>query len=81
MLWQDVVILISQLVFAFALFPSILSKDKPAFATSILNTVFLLLLSYTNFTLGLFGAAFGLFLVGILWGILAVQKYIIDKKH
>jgi hypothetical protein len=79
--WQDIALAITQLIFAAALFPSILSKDKPAFATSLMNSIMLYVISYVNLTLNLYGAAAGLFLVATLWGILAIQKYLINKKQ
>lgn len=81
MSWQDVVLLICQIVFAIALFPSILSKNKPALTTSVLNTVFLYIIFLVNLTLNLYGFAAGIFIVATLWLILAVQKYLIDKKN
>lgn len=78
--WQDLVLLIAQIIFIIALFPSILSKDKPAITTSIMNAVVLFIISFVNFTLNLFGALFGLFLVAVCWTILAVQKYLVDKN-
>ena len=80
MIWQDIILAGAQILFAIALFPSLLSKDKPAFATSLMNSIMLYVISYVNFTLSLFGAAAGLFLVATLWGILAIQKYRVDKK-
>lgn len=81
MSWQDIVLLICQIVFAIALFPSILSNNKPALSTSVLNTVFLYIIFFVNLTLNLYGFAVGIFIVATLWLTLAVQKYLIDKKN
>lgn len=81
MSWQDVTILISEVFFAIALFPSIMSKDKPALITSVLNAFFLVVLAFTNYTLNLYGATVGFIVVGGLWFVLAVQKYLIDKRN
>lgn len=82
MLWQDIVLTISQIIFFFALFPTILSKNsKPSISTSIINTVVLLIVGFVNISLKLYGFAFGVFLLSVAWGILAVQKYLIDKKN
>lgn len=81
MIWQDAVLAISQIIFFFALFPTILSKkSKPSISTSIINTVVLLIVCYVNISLKLYGFAFGVFLVAVAWAILAVQKYQMDKK-
>lgn len=45
-----------------------------------MNAVVLYILSFVNSTLHLYGAAIGVFAVGVCWTILAVQKYLIDKK-
>lgn len=80
MIWQDAVLLVGQIIFAIALLPSIFSKDKPALATSIINFVVLYIIGFVNITLKLYGFAAGIFIVGVLWNILAVQKYLVDKK-
>lgn len=80
MIWQDIVLGGAQLFFAIALFPSILSQDKPAFATSLMNSVMLFVICYVNFTLALYGASLGLFIVATLWAILAIQKYLLNRK-
>lgn len=80
MIWQDVVLGGAQLFFALSLLPSIFSKDKPAFLTSASTSFMLYVICYVNYTLNLYGAALGLFLVATLWGILAIQKYLLKKK-
>lgn len=78
--WQDIVILITQIIFTLALFPSIISKDKPAFITSAINTFFLFVLSFTYFTMNLWGALIGTLVLASLWGVLAVQKYNLQNR-
>lgn len=80
MIWQDIILAGAQLFFAISLLPSIFSKDKPAFLTSSSTSLMLYVISYVNFTLDLYGTALGLFIVATLWGILAIQKYLINKK-
>ena len=80
MIWQDIVLGGAQIFFALSLLPSILSKDKPAFATSASTSFMLYVIGYVNFTLNLYGASAGLFLVATLWGVLAFQKYLAGKK-
>lgn len=81
MIWQDIVLTICQLTFVVALFPTIFSKDKPSFSTSLINTIVLLIVGVVNITLQLYGFAVSVFILAIAWGTLAVQKYLIDKKH
>ncbi|HLC87573.1 MAG TPA: hypothetical protein VJG66_00770 [Patescibacteria group bacterium] len=80
MIWQDIVLGGAQIFFAISLLPSVFSKDKPALATSIMTSLTLYVICYVNFTLNLYGASAGLFIVATLWGILAIQKHIIDKR-
>jgi hypothetical protein len=80
MIWQDMILTGAQIFFAISLLPSVFSKDKPAFLTSALTSFMLYVIGVVNFTLNLYGAAFGLFLVATLWGVLAIQKYLADKK-
>jgi hypothetical protein len=79
MIWQDVVLGGAQIFFAVSLLPSVFSKDKPALATSIMTSFMLYVICFVNYTLNLYGAAAGLFLVASLWGILAFQKFT-EKK-
>lgn len=81
MSWQDIVLSVSQVVFVIALLPSVFSKNKPAIATSVMNLIFLYVISYVYLTLSLFGSAIGIFIVATLWTVLAVQKYLINKKE
>ena len=80
MSWQDVVLTICQIFFIFSLFPSIFSKDKPPVSTSAINALCLYIVSFVDFTLNLWGAGFATLVVGILWTILAIQKYSLDQK-
>jgi len=80
MIWQDIVLGGAQIFFAISLLPSVFSKDKPALATSVMTSFMLYVIGYVNFTLNLYGASGGLFIVATLWGILAIQKYLINKS-
>lgn len=73
--WQDVVLTIGQIIFIVALFPSILSKDKPALQTSILTSVVSFSIAIVYVTLSIKLAAISAGINGLLWLILAVQKY------
>lgn len=63
------------MIFAVALIPSILSKDKPAIMTSLTTGSVLLVFSIAYFTLGLWVATFTNGIVGAMWLYLAWQKY------
>jgi hypothetical protein len=80
MIWQDIILTGAQIFFGLSLLPSIFSKDKPALLTSASTSFMLFVISYVNYTLNLFGASLGLFIVAILWGTLAIQKYSSRKK-
>lgn len=73
--WQDWVFIIGQLIFVIALIPTIRGKDKPAFITSLVTAIFILLFGITYITLGLWGSAIFAFLNSSAWAILAIQKY------
>lgn len=73
--WQDIVLTIGQVIFIVALFPSILSKDKPALQTSILTSAVSFSISIVYITLNIKFAAISAGINGILWLILATQKY------
>ncbi len=73
--WQDVVLTIGQVIFIVALFPSILSKDKPALQTSLLTAAVALSIAVVYVTLSIPFAAISAALNGALWCVLAVQKW------
>ena len=72
--WQDIVLSAGSLVFAVALMPSVLSKNKPAALTSALYGSVLLIFVFTYASLSLWYAAITTLLTAILWLILAIQK-------
>lgn len=72
--WQDFVLSAGSLVFAAALLPSILGKDKPSIITSLSTGGVLIVFGFTYITLSLWYAAITTFVTGGLWGTLAVQK-------
>jgi hypothetical protein len=78
--WQDWVLAVGSFIFAVALYPSIKSPDKPALSTSASTAAVLGVFAVTYVTLSLWMAAFTVTLTGIMWTILAVQKYQQDKK-
>ena len=78
--WQDIVIAIGQWIFLFALFPSILSKDKPALTTSISTGIVLMVFTITYVLLSFWASAISTFLVSAGWFTLAIQKYMANRK-
>lgn len=81
MLWQDFIFTIGQFIFVLALIPSIKGKDKPAFITSLITTLILFSFAATYFTLGLWGSGLFAALNATAWGILAIQKFLLDRKQ
>src|SRR3989344_1550121 len=63
-----------------SLLPSVFSKDKPALATSLITTSILFIYVYVYITMNLYMTALGTLTTGMLWGVLAYQKYRMDKK-
>jgi len=77
--WQDVVLGIGSFIFAVALIPSVMSDHKPALWTSILSSVVLVAFVATYASLSLWYATFSTSLTALLWGILALQKFVKNK--
>lgn len=73
MLWQDIVIALCQVGAIVALQFIIWSKDKPSLTSSVMNTIFPLIISYCMFTLGLYFAMTTAAIIGISWGVISVQ--------
>lgn len=80
MLWQDWVLTGGLIIFAFALLPSLFSKDKPALSTSLMTGITLSVFSFVYLTLSLWISAITTIITGVLWLTLAVQKILSNKK-
>lgn len=80
MLWQDWVFSVGQWVFILALLPSVFGKDKPALSTSLMTGTVLAIFALTYITLSLLLAGISTSLSSAVWFVLAVQKYLADKK-
>ena len=78
--WQDWVLTIGNIILGAALFPSILSRDKPAILTSLPTGTVLLTFSIAFSSLSLWTSAVAVFIVAVLWYILIIQKIFIDRK-
>jgi hypothetical protein len=79
MVWQDVVLTAGSIAFIIALAPSILSKDKPALATSLLTGTVLAIYAIVYVTLSLWLTAITVAFTSLTWFILAYQKHTMKK--
>lgn len=77
--WQDPALTAAQVMFIVALLPSILSNDKPALATSIVNGLVAAGIGLVYLSLLLWLAAASAGINSALWLMLAVQKYRLDR--
>ena len=80
MTWQDILFSIGSWIFIVALFPSLLSKDKPPVSTSILTGTILLFYALTYSTLHLWMTLVSTGILAIAWLVLGGQKYLTNKK-
>lgn len=79
--WQDLVLSVGNFIFFVALIPSILSASKPAFATSFLTGVVLLIFGIVYISLHLWLSTIMVLLSGAAWLTLAAQKYLQIKRQ
>lgn len=79
-MWQDVVLAICQLAFVPAMVPTLLGPDKPALSTSVMNAVIVTTIATTMATLGLWFAVSTAALIALIWAVLAVQKFKLDRQ-
>lgn len=71
--WQDWVLAITVAAFNVALVPSVLSKDKPRLATSVLMTCFLIPQAIVFISLSLWYSFVMVAVNILLWATLAIQ--------
>lgn len=81
MSWQEWVLTVGQIIFVFALLPTILGKDKPAFSTSFINGTVLATFAFTYFALFLPFAGVLSAIMSAAWYLLAIQKKRMTKKR
>lgn len=81
MSWQDIILTVGVWVFFFALLPSIFSKNKPAFSTSIVTGSVLASFVIVYASLSLWASAASTSLISATWFILAWQKHRESKKQ
>ncbi|MDF2460727.1 MAG: hypothetical protein K0S68_130 [Candidatus Saccharibacteria bacterium] len=73
--WQDLVFTAGTIIFAVALIPSVLGKDKPALATSLSTGLVLVVFCFTYASLSLWFSAISVLATASMWLIMAWQKY------
>ena len=79
-MWQDTVLALTQVIFAIALIPTILHPTKkPTLATSFTNASVISLVVLVYATLGLLASTLGAITLGLEWGLLAYQRYALDR--
>lgn len=75
-MWQDVVIMLCQIVLAVALIPMLFYPSKPPLKTSFGNSAALITMGFCFLTLELLVSAVSVTVIGFLWFILAIQRII-----
>lgn len=79
MAWQDMVIAACQFGFVLAFIPTLRSNDKPAVATSVMNVILVLTITFCFITLGLWFSVATASAITVCWAIVAVQKINLDR--
>lgn len=79
MTWQDLVISIGSWIFIFSLLPALMGKDKPPTSTSFPTGVVLLVYAFVYITLHLWLSVVSTAIMAVLWLVLGVQKYGMQK--
>ncbi len=74
--WQDIVLAAGSFVFAVALIPTVLSKEKPPLSTSLLTGITLLVFAVVYATLSLWLSFFSTCITAALWLTIAAQRLI-----
>ncbi len=85
MIWQDVVITISGIVFSLSLFPQVYHGYKHkvgpiTYHTSIPTFLGLFVISFAYYTLGLYFSSVVCFITGLVWFSLFVQRKMYHKS-
>lgn len=78
-MWQDKVIALCQVGAIVALQFIIWSREKPSLTSSVMNTVFPLIISFCMYTLHLYWAMTTAGIIGLSWGVVTIQ--ILMKKR
>lgn len=81
-MWQDMVITNVQWVFTIALLFTILDKTrKPTLSTSLISSLGIYVIAFTFSTLELWWSALSAAIMATEWGIIAYQRYRLDRKN
>lgn len=80
-MWQDLVFMIGGFLFAIALFPTLMSKDKPPKLTSFLTGTILLVFAICYATMDLWLAFGATLLTATMWFAILAQKILYDKRQ
>ncbi len=70
---QDLIFTIGTLVFIIALIPTVIGKNKPAVATSVMTFIVLFVFGITYYSLHLYISALLTFVNALIWFFLAFQ--------
>jgi threonine/homoserine/homoserine lactone efflux protein len=73
-LWQDIILSTGSVIFALALIPSIISKDKPAIGTIILTAIVLSVFVITYVSMSMWFTAASTSFSVLMWTILGFQQ-------
>lgn len=73
--WQDISLMLCNLVFLIALIPSLMSRDKPAKLTSLITASALTVYTVTYITLPFPYTTFVVALSAVAWWVLFFQKW------
>jgi len=79
MMWQDLIFSIGSIIFIIALIPTIIYGLKPPKLTSLPTALVLTLYSFTLYSLDLYWSAGLNLLTAILWYIIFIQSWRLDK--
>lgn len=80
MKWQDIILAMCLFAFNTALVPSLFGKQKPRLATSVITSLFVMPQMVVFFTLSLWFSLAMSTVNWLLWTILVIQKWRIDKN-
>jgi len=80
-MWQDIVLTVGSIILLLALFPSLLSKQKPAITTSLLTGAVLLVYAIVYASLSLWFSVLATSITGLLWFGMAAQKFRQHTRH
>lgn len=81
MVWQDIILTGGTAIFAAALVPSVVGKNKPAFSTSLMTGLVLAVFVIVYLSLALWFSALMTTVTATLWLTLATQQWFIQRAN